>query len=111
MCLQEDVIVNWTVPPSGRMRHRVAGVKPGRPHTGIAVGLSVLTRLTDVIFSVGHRYCQAFDVTVVVTHAIRCLFEYIDVSEILVFQVFSLCLLLWDSDFMSPPYIRCFINR
>lgn len=105
------VIVNWTVPPSGRMRHRVAGVKSGRPHTGIAVDLPVIMRLTDVIFPVGHRYYQAFDVTVVVTHAIRCLFEYFDVLEIPVFQVLSLCFLLWGSGFMSPPCIRCFINR
>lgn len=105
------VIANWTLPPSGRMRHRVAGIKSGRPHTGIAVGLLVLTRSTDVIFPVGHRYYQALDVTGCVTHAIRCLFEYFDVLEIPVFQVLSLCFLLWGSGFMSPPCIRCFINR
>ena len=69
-------------------------------------------RPTDIIFPVGHRYYQALDVTDDVTHAIRCLFEYIDVLEIpRIIRVFSLCLLLWGSGFMSPPCIRCFINR
>lgn len=34
------VIENWTLPPSEKMRHRVAGVNSRRPHTGIAVNFT-----------------------------------------------------------------------
>ena len=78
---RQRVIANWTLPPSGRMRHRVAGVNPGRPHTEIAVGIPVLTRLSDVFFPVGYHYCLAIDMACCACLASWCLFHYIDVGE------------------------------
>lgn len=79
---RQRVIANWTLPPSGRMRYRVAGINSVRPHTGIAVGIPVFMRLSDVVFPVGDRFFKAVDVDIsVLRHASRCLFEYVDVLE------------------------------
>ena len=95
------VIANWTLPPSGRMRHWVACVNSGRPLTGIVVGIPVLMRLFDVVYSVGLRFFKAVDVGIcALCHASTCLFEFVAVSETLFIGMFSfITTRFW---FMSP---------
>lgn len=107
------VIANWTLPPSGRMRIRVAGVNSGRPHTGIAVfkfiSIEVPTRSSDIIFPVSDRFLKALDVgSCALRHASMCLFVYVDVSET-PFGLFSF--ILKGFRFYVPPmYFTTVLN-
>lgn len=61
----------------------------------------------DVVFLIGHNYCQALDVAVDVTHAIRYLFEYINIFETSLFQAF-LPMLIVGLKFYIPPLYSMF---
>lgn len=47
-------------------------------------------RLSDVVFPVDHRDFKALEVGIyALRHAIRCLFEYINISKAPIFGIFS----------------------
>ena len=95
---RRQVITNWMLPPSGRMRLRVVGVNSGRPHTGIAVGIPVFMRLSDRLRS-----------DVVFPVDIWCIFEYVDVSEAFLFEMLSFIILGFRfyvlPHVFSPPFL------
>lgn len=73
-------IANWTLSSNGRIRHRVFNVKSSQSCTRTTVGLPIFMRLSNVVFLVSHRNFKALDVGVcVLCHAIRCLFDYMNI--------------------------------
>lgn len=83
-------IANWTLPPSDRIGYRIVSVKSSRSYTRTTVGRPIFMRLSDVVFLVNHRDFKTLEVGVcTLCHAIRCLFEYMDISEAPIFEIFS----------------------
>ena len=90
--LRVPCIVNWSLPPSGRMKSKVIELYVQWQHSGETVCTRILRLRASIIFPICRQKCKANGVVNVALFANWCLIEYISclVEISAVFSGFSL---------------------